>query len=685
MTTETDSFTANSASSLERGDPLDPLCQPEHPPLQIRYSYPNSRTHSRQGSTASHSRNASVTGLHIRTDIPHSSSSPAVPATTTTTTTTTTTSEHQRPPSDSLSPSSNSDSASTIVTAHSLAASTDLRRAISAASLNSALSPNGALGSPMLSAMIDITPLPSPITAGELSPGPWKRVRSADGRNNGERPSSSRSSDNGESSHHRPPRFNVPTSPGSPPKKQKGYGSLMSAALGSAQTNAEAYEQNQQSHIRNRSISEFVPEHLHNARPRNVTLALGSNASSTSTSREHAMHREHYLAAHRGLVKPTPSRLAHATKALPSPPPSNKSVTSGSELDEEESRSIFQEQEKEDANVEYFHVRDAHNPSKKRRWRAVRPLGQGTFSKVILATSERLPPMQPYVECNLDPRKLVAVKIVEHGPAGGADEERIEVSLKREVDILKSVSHPSIVQLQALEYTDERALLVLSYCPGGDLFDMASQRRELLTSRLVQRIFAEMLAAVRYLHDMDVVHRDLKLEKFLQSLHDPRPHPHPLVCITDLGLSRRIPPPPASPVLTTRCGSEDYAAPEILLGQPYDGRSTDAWALGVLLYALMEGRLPFDCPPGKIERSRVSHRVARCDWIWGRFGDEDGEWDASKDGNAEWRGAGEVVEALLKKVRMGRKSLKEIESWKWVKEGIRVPALKRVDDGGGDL
>lgn len=173
--------------------------------------------------------------------------------------------------------------------------------------------------------------------------------------------------------------------------------------------------------------------------------------------------------------------------------------------------------------------------------------------------------------------------------------------------------------------------------------------------------------------------------ELLQSLHDPRSHPHPLVCITDLGLSRRIPPPPASPLLTTRCGSEDYAAPEILLGQPYDGRSTDAWALGVLLYALMEGRLPFDCPPGKIERSRVSHRVARCDWIWGRFGDEDGEWDASKDGNAEWRGAGEVVEALLKKVRMGRKSLKEIEGWEWVKEGIRVPALKRVDDGGGDL
>lgn len=67
-----------------------------------------------------------------------------------------------------------------------------------------------------------------------------------------------------------------------------------------------------------------------------------------------------------------------------------------------------------------------------------------------------------------------------------------------------------------------------------------------------------------------------------------------VVILTDMGLSRRIPEPPESPLLTTRCGSEDYAAPEILMGQPYDGHQTDAWALGVVLYALMEGRLPFD-------------------------------------------------------------------------------------------
>ena len=162
-------------------------------------------------------------------------------------------------------------------------------------------------------------------------------------------------------------------------------------------------------------------------------------------------------------------------------------------------------------NVEYFTVRSAHE-DRKRKWRSVRSLGQGTFSKVILATSQRLPPNTPYDEQHLNPRKLVAVKIVEHGPAGGADEERIEISLKREVDILKSVSHPSIVQLKALEYTDERALLVLSYCPGGDLFELASEHRNILQPAMVQRMFAELVGAVRYLHNNYIVHRDIKLE-----------------------------------------------------------------------------------------------------------------------------------------------------------------------------
>jgi protein-serine/threonine kinase len=171
----------------------------------------------------------------------------------------------------------------------------------------------------------------------------------------------------------------------------------------------------------------------------------------------------------------------------------------------------------------------------------------------------------------------------------------------------------------------------------------------------------------------------------LFAIRNPQAHPTPLITLTDLGLSRYIPQPPTSPLLTTRCGSEDYAAPEILLSQPYDGRTTDAWALGVLLYALMEGRLPFDPPPprpgAKVSRtrSRAAHRIARCDWIWSRFGDLDGEWDPLA--GQGWEGGRDVVNGLLRKVNKGRWSMDQVHDFEWVRNGINVPGgLRRRDD-----
>lgn len=64
------------------------------------------------------------------------------------------------------------------------------------------------------------------------------------------------------------------------------------------------------------------------------------------------------------------------------------------------------------------------------------------------------------------------------------------------------------------------------------------------------------------------------------------------------------------------------------------------------------------------------HRIARCDWVWVKFGDEDGEWDAEK--GREWAGARECVEGLLKKASRGRKLLEDIEKIEWVQQGIQV-------------
>ncbi|KAI4637507.1 hypothetical protein J4E83_000323 [Alternaria metachromatica] len=525
-----------------------------------------------------------------------------------------------------------------------------LRTAWSTASLGS-LSPSSAISSPALAALGDITPLPSPLVMGD-SPGPWQRAD--------HRPRS-----RGISAASRDDAFAIfakGTLSPSPSLKKKGYSGLKAAAMEAAAANSQ--QRNEAARERNRSISEYTPDSMHNTRPRHVSVV------DTDPAIQQRMNRETYLATQRGLVP------ANVPAGLPTPPASNASNRSVTDTEEDDVT--------EDDKTQYIVVRCGPQKTKK-LWRPVRQLGQGTFSKVYLATCEKTKAKDPLDENVLDPRKLVAIKVVEHGPAGGADEERVELSLKREVEMLRSVSHPSLVHLQAFDHDDAQALIVLTYCPGGDLFDVASDHRDKLTLDIVHRVFAEMVSAVRYLHTQLIVHRDIKLENVLLNipvstvplLKNPQCHPHAIATLTDLGLSRRIPAPPESPLLTTRCGSEDYAAPEILLGQPYDGRSTDAWALGVLLYALMEGRLPFDPPPGKAaSRSRAAHRIARCDWSWVKFGDEDGEWDAEK-GN-EWAGARECVEGLLKKASRGRKSLEDIEKLDWVQQGIQVKGGLRM-------
>lgn len=113
------------------------------------------------------------------------------------------------------------------------------------------------------------------------------------------------------------------------------------------------------------------------------------------------------------------------------------------------------------------------------------------------------------------------------------------------------------------------------------------------------------------------------------------------------------------------------------MGQPYDGRATDAWSLGVLLYALLESRLPFDLnlamPEGHKQRSRTSHRIARVEWRWieyaGDEGDHEGNPDLFKERDLE--GAMIVTENLLKRAR-SRWTMDQVAQHDWVKNGIMV-------------
>lgn len=165
-------------------------------------------------------------------------------------------------------------------------------------------------------------------------------------------------------------------------------------------------------------------------------------------------------------------------------------------------------------------------------------------------------------------------------------------------------------------------------------------------------------------------------------------YPFSILTLTDLGLSRRV---TEEEKLTTRCGSDDYAAPEVILGQPYDGRATDAWSLGVLLYALLESRLPFDPHPGMTAaqqlRSRTSHRIARVEWVWVEYAGEEGdhEGDPQKFREKGLEGAMVVTEGLLRRVR-NRWTMDQVADHEWVQGALPEGGLKfREEDNPAEV
>ncbi|WYZ46559.1 hypothetical protein EsH8_IX_000784 [Colletotrichum jinshuiense] len=530
--------------------------------------------------------------------------------------------------------------------------------------LGPASATSSCMPSPILSAMSDVTPLPSPLLSGD-SPGPWKRL--------GGRPSSR------DHMHNPTPDSVLVSATGESiaaalanASKRKVYAGLV--AEGAEAAGAKPMPNGKPDHARNRSISEYIPDP--NYIPKRQITVSGSHAKPADgpeSANDHHMRRELNLAESRGL---TP-----AIAQPPTPPPSESSKDSTDTSTSKPKTAI----------PEFFEAYDRRD-QKRRRWRAVKTLGQGTFSRVMLATSRledddvslQADSLAPISEMPLSYRKtLVAVKVCEHGPRGGASEDRIEMSLKRELEIMQSISHPSIVQLKAWNIEPSRAILVLSHCPGGDLFDVATGHRQLLKPTLLRRMFAELVGAVRYLHERRIVHRDIKLENVLVNLTAPEladssidwtTYPHSVITLTDLGLSRRI---ADDEKLETRCGSEDYAAPEVIMGLPYDGRATDAWSLGVLLYALLEARLPFDPYPNTMDghrmRSRTSHRIARAEWRWIEYAGEDGdhEGDEAKFKESGLLGAMEITEGLLQRAR-SRWTLEKVAENEWVKGAIQV-------------
>ncbi|ATY62518.1 Calcium calmodulin-dependent calcium-dependent kinase [Cordyceps militaris] len=521
------------------------------------------------------------------------------------------------------------------------------------------------ISSPVINAMGDVTPLPSPLMSSD-SPGPWKRLSLASTSPPQYRSKFDKFDLVGQTMTSNPSTLS--SQPNSTSPRRKAYiNQLQDSAPAPPQPTPSATQKPH--HTRNRSVSEYMPDPI-SIQKRPVVV------SGTHTRRDGAEHpdaglrRESHLAASRGL---TPT----LTKP-PTPPPSASSKDS-----------LDSPVKAQDPSFEYFKAR-SRSDHKNRRWRSVGFLGRGTFSRVMLATSQIIPDGDgpemlagTPAGCRLDRKTLVAVKVCEHGPKGGASEDRVEMSLKRELEIMQAIHHPSLLDLKAWSIEPTRAILVMSFCPGGDLFDVTSAHRKSLTSSLMGRIVAELVSALRYLHQQNIVHRDIKLENVLVNIPPAdlantstnwATYTHSIIALADFGLSRRITP---GEQLETRCGSDDYAPPEVIMGQPYDGRATDAWSLGVLLYALLEARLPFDPHPGMSDahrmRSRTSHRIARVEWRWVEYAGDDGDHEGNEAlfERAGLRGAMHVVEGLLRRAR-NRWTLDQVAAEPWVSNALSV-------------
>uniref|UniRef100_A0A8C0I7E5 non-specific serine/threonine protein kinase n=1 Tax=Bubo bubo TaxID=30461 RepID=A0A8C0I7E5_BUBBB len=210
--------------------------------------------------------------------------------------------------------------------------------------------------------------------------------------------------------------------------------------------------------------------------------------------------------------------------------------------------------------------RHHHKHNLKHRYEFLETLGKGTYGKVKKARERS--------------GKLVAIKSIRKDKI--KDEQDL-VHIRREIEIMSSLNHPHIIAVHEVFENSSKIVIVMEYASKGDLYDYISERQR-LTEQEARHFFRQVVSAIYYCHKNGIVHRDLKLENILLDANGN-------IKIADFGLSNVY---QQDKLLQTYCGSPLYASPEIINGRPYKGPEVDSWSLGVLLYILVHGTMPFD-------------------------------------------------------------------------------------------
>ena len=197
----------------------------------------------------------------------------------------------------------------------------------------------------------------------------------------------------------------------------------------------------------------------------------------------------------------------------------------------------------------------------------IQELGRGAFSVVCKVKS---PSKGNVYACKVFPK----ANLTDQG-----DQERFQ----REINAMAFLQHENLVTLHDFFWDESNFYLIMDLCPGGELFDYIVDHDK-LEEPIAALLFEQIASAIHYCHSLGVAHRDLKPENVLIDQF-------PRVKISDFGLCGYI---QNQKLMKTFCGSPCYCSPECLCRVQYDGRLSDVWSLGVILYAMVTGEHPWN-------------------------------------------------------------------------------------------
>uniref|UniRef100_A0AAY4D826 non-specific serine/threonine protein kinase n=1 Tax=Denticeps clupeoides TaxID=299321 RepID=A0AAY4D826_9TELE len=211
-------------------------------------------------------------------------------------------------------------------------------------------------------------------------------------------------------------------------------------------------------------------------------------------------------------------------------------------------------------------------------YRLHKTIGKGNFAKVKLAR-------------HILTGREVAVKIIDKTQLNPTSLQKFK--FMNDYNYAFSVPFFTVKLFEVIE-TEKTLYLIMEYASGGEVFDYLVAHGR-MKEKEARAKFRQIVSAVEYCHQKRIVHRDLKAENLLLDADMN-------IKIADFGFSNEF---TIGSKLDTFCGSPPYAAPELFQGKKYDGPEVDVWSLGVILYTLVSGSLPFDGQNLKELRERV--------------------------------------------------------------------------------